>query len=319
MRRRRRQAGFTVLEVTAAFLIFGLLATPLLFTQLNQARNRLTESTATDILNLGEAAQNFRGETGAWPDQANNCAGAIATMSAAGYLGNNNTNSPWNTAYVTTCPANLRFDVATTAPAQRDAEAVQRAGPRGTRAGNTVTASFARPGVEPSFDQLLHREQIAGRPELNRMQTGIDMNGNNVSAIGQLQWNNGVSIRSTAANQLDLTANVANLNGVMVASDVVSTAMGKSMSQAVLELDVIDSGDAVTLPTCPGGLTPRLFAWPHDAVSSAVAPPMHAFRIRTQFVSGSTYRVFLQVATSTSGGFVDASNLSRLVVAPKCG
>lgn len=314
----RKQLGFSVLEVTVAFAVMGLLLVPLTSTLLNFQRQRMSNIAASEVLQIGEAAQNYRAEVGEWPDETNGCVGGVNELIAAGYIGGVGNRTVWDGVYATQCPGTLTFEIALVAPSQRDAESLQRAVPRATRVGANITSSFPRPGIEPALDQLLHRTAEPGRPELNRMQTDIDMDDNSINNIGTLAWRNNVSITSDASDRMRIVAQEIQTGAYIVADDFIATSMNRSLSQAVTELTVVDSGSVISLPNCPGGLTPRIYAWPHDLVPSTLAPPIHAWRVRAPSIGGNQVRVSLEVVTSSSGSWTTASNLSRLVVAPKC-
>ena len=84
----RKQAGFTLVELSFVVLILGILAVSYNRFILDNWRKKKTDITAAEVWTIGTAAQKYSSDLNTWPDQANSCAGAFAILIAQGYLAN---------------------------------------------------------------------------------------------------------------------------------------------------------------------------------------------------------------------------------------
>ena len=98
----------------------------------------------------------------------------------------------------------------------------------GTFIGNTVTLEFGLPMSAVSNDVTLARFADPDNPDLNTMNTDINMNGNNIDNVGTLTTNNatvnGDLIVNSGTNTLEMTASGLSYNGSeVVTEDNIST------------------------------------------------------------------------------------------------
>ncbi len=181
---RRKVAGFTLIELNIATVLATFAMVAVLPLQINSIKSKQADASAQRLFTLGDMAVQYRVDKGSWPGEATGC--AIADVSAAligdGFLLSAIDQSAWGTPIVTSCtPA--RFDLSA------DAHELVRAQ---EAADTLVTATVTQPAMDPNNDatltttftaggvpalnNVLHRIAVAGRPELNQMQTSIDMN-----------------------------------------------------------------------------------------------------------------------------------------------
>lgn len=184
------QRGFGLLELTITVSIATAVALGLVQREIAQIENEITQQVASEVLAIHDAARVFHGRNDEWPDEVNDCADAIPTLEAGGFLTNYET-SAWGPDFTTSCaggPPRLTFTVTAEAPAERFARsaASRLIGSEVDAANATVSSTVPIPGAGPVADVFLHRRAVPGRPELNQMQTAIDMNNNDINNISQL-------------------------------------------------------------------------------------------------------------------------------------
>lgn len=207
----RRQLGLTMFELALTIAIASSILIAALPLQIEALEKKQVEVTATQMFTVGDVAQQFRADTGLWPGEANaapcNIVTAMNELIAAGYLLQPLDRTAWGTPITTTCtPA--RFDVATVGP---NVQRVQEAGGllhTAQVAGTTLTSVFPA-GAPPAFNDVLYRVPIAGRPELNQMQTALDMNNNDITNVA------GLTATTVTATNLSVTgvATIPTVNG----------------------------------------------------------------------------------------------------------
>ncbi|TXI09487.1 MAG: hypothetical protein E6Q76_05570 [Rhizobium sp.] len=173
---------------------------------------------AADIMVIiGQAAQAYRIDNSAWPDESHNCANALSTLSGAKYLANISANSPYGGAWSFSCAVGGSiFSVNMSASNNDWASFVGGLVPAASVAGNNVTMSI--PVVIPTHDTLLHRVPVAGKPQMNQMQTDLDMQNYNINNINNT---NTATVNSTTiANAQNInTKTLTWSNGATLADD----------------------------------------------------------------------------------------------------
>jgi type II secretory pathway pseudopilin PulG len=172
--------------------------------------------------------------------------------------------------------------------------------------------------------EWLARNAIAGRPDLNRMNTSVDMNGNDVANARDLNATRWVaSAGGVLANNDVMTVN-GNLyapNGNVAARDgfltglTLPTGRVARLSQGVYHSDVVPNGTPVNKQSCPSG-SPQLHA---SAVSMSTNPPMPFFATSIIDVSGVgwQWRPMLYLYTQ-SGWIAGDPNYTSLNISIKC-
>lgn len=195
----RRQRGFTLVELGVVAIGITLLAFAMMNPVLNQFREKKAELTAVRMATIAQGAQAHRIDTGQWPDQVNNCAATMTRLTTTGYITGISATSAYGTSYTFTCSVNI-FNIRVDTKSADWASYIGGIIPAGSTAGTFVT--MATPVTVPVFDNLLHRTAIAGRPELNRMETALDMNNQNIDNVAALEAVTGniTTVNSTTIN-----------------------------------------------------------------------------------------------------------------------
>jgi hypothetical protein len=210
--------------------------------------------------------------------------------------------------------------------------------------GSLASVSFYVDGAVNN--DYLHRRDI-GIPELNRMHTTLDMDGNDIDNIKSIT--NMTGYFKTAGDELadDASGNAVNAfvaergsielrDGVVKAGDVYIDDMlidDKSvpMSRGVYDVRILRPREQIPKPTCPTGSLPQIF------VSSESAPVGEDMLIATTAGNrsgdvlnyntiavsvGDSWRVGLEVfiATTSSGAWYELANTNqgRLLAMVKC-
>lgn len=160
---------------------------------------RKAEFAQTDVNKLNSALNRYYLENRSFPTTVN------ALVQLGYYTGD--VTSPYGTPYViNTLPSGnveIRFATAN----QRD-RSFALAKIRGAQdLSGTVKLEVGKPAREAVQSNLLHRIAVAGRPELNRMETDIDLDGNSINNVNVLSAETADVDTVTAG-----TANTTNLN-----------------------------------------------------------------------------------------------------------
>lgn len=184
-----RQRGFTLLEVIVVLFVLTILASAI---GPGLLKNRLSEQRtgvmSREMLTLSDGAATFLERNGTWPDEANACAGALAAMIADGTVAGINGVSPWNTAYGFDCTNPSILTISGAAGNTDWASALAGSLPASTLTGTTVGTNISRTLSLAALDDVLHRDFDPARPELNRMETAIDMDYNDIVDIQDLNY-----------------------------------------------------------------------------------------------------------------------------------
>lgn len=179
--------GFTLLELAIVITVLTILAVatmPQIAEDYNRTRTHLTIG---EIESFSEAARLYaHNNKGAWPD-APQCNGAIQTLTDKGYLKGVDQNSPWKTLYKTSCTDKI-FTITTNVSKQHeDWAGVILNAVHSTNYDQTqqyvVHTNVVLPGGVPATRELLHRKEIKGSPELNTMETAINMNDQDLQKV----------------------------------------------------------------------------------------------------------------------------------------
>lgn len=182
-----RQSGFTLIELAVVSVGMTLIALAVMNPALHQYREKKAEVAAVRMATFAQAAQAFRIDRGAWPDEANNCANPNTPMRTQGYIGTLNLTSPYNTLFTFSCTAGSNvFRVTVDTNSADWAQYIAGIIPAAEYTNGQDTVRLAASITAPVFENVLHRVAVGGRPELNRMQTHLDMNGNNINSVNQI-------------------------------------------------------------------------------------------------------------------------------------
>ncbi|MCC5854392.1 MAG: shufflon system plasmid conjugative transfer pilus tip adhesin PilV [Idiomarina sp.] len=196
---RRPTSGYSLLEfVLVLALASGLLLATVQYRQVSH-QTRLTEFAATDFLEVRARVYDYFAREGQFPTQPSEMHGELVL-------------TPWGTEFSFTPEANsLRVSAAfpNTAIARRVADRL----PWAILNDRWVHLDISPPIQSAATDHLLHRFMVSGQPELNRMETHLDMGGHDLLNVGQLNLEMLVAEQVTAEHVYTdrLTADFANV------------------------------------------------------------------------------------------------------------
>lgn len=185
--------GFTLLEITVAVAVASIIAAAAIRTLPDQIRRAKSDATIAQVMLLGEAAQAYEFTEGEWPDEANNCADAFATLTTATpgaavvpgvtYVEGLDIVSPWGTDYEFTCvPGDRQFRL-TVASTDEFSGYIANGVPAATVTDDETTSLFPRAEFIPNLTQVLYRDDSGG-VERNTMRTDLFMADTNDIIMG---------------------------------------------------------------------------------------------------------------------------------------
>jgi len=187
LKARRKQAGFTLIEVMVVLAIMAIMAAANIPNYMNQLNEKRASKTVVDTQTVMDAARNYRSQNGVWPGTGT-CANAAAVLRAtvppmlAGVSDTNAYNAPISTS----CTANT-FSVDQNLIKGWDAVVVNTLpGAQLVNAGaSTIRSTVGIPGTEAGLDAKLSRVNT-GNPQMNRMETDLYLGGHSISEINAI-------------------------------------------------------------------------------------------------------------------------------------
>ncbi|MBT4838894.1 MAG: prepilin-type N-terminal cleavage/methylation domain-containing protein [Methylococcales bacterium] len=187
----KKHQGFTMVELLITLFLGGMVTAAMVPNYADEWNERRANIAAAEVWSIVEASQKFIVDNTTWPDQANNCAGAFATLGAA-YLGGMDATSPWGTTYTTSCnnanPVSFSVSIATSG---EYAGFLVNSLPATTASGATTTTTVPTPSGLPGLQALLPLDG-------SRAMTGaLDMGNNNINNVVNLS-----AINVTASNNV---------------------------------------------------------------------------------------------------------------------
>lgn len=181
----RLQRGLLLLEIVIGLLILAIIL-PLLVPNWGEIVGRnVSERTIEETLTMWDASRNYYARNSEWPDESNNCADALTVLEAGDFIGNVGPDNAWDGAIVTSCTPNTAvMEITQTVVAEWRSYILGQL-PASSEVGAAGVATvIPAPGTSAQTFTHLSRTAVAGRPELNRMETNIDMDGNNIDGAG---------------------------------------------------------------------------------------------------------------------------------------
>ena len=178
-------------------------------------------------------------------------------------------------------------------------------------------------------DQL-YRVAVPGHPELNQMQTELDMTDHAIRGVSELQFTER-EITSEACTTPEEQGRVfldknqglylCRNNGLEVIGDTGNSAQ-------LREATLAKNGDVVKKPVCPTGTgtTPMIFTAPAIAEAGPEAPPMSSLQTWATSLNATQWRVRMRVLTSNKtlngadgdGWVYPGDNYNRIMVFTTC-
>jgi hypothetical protein len=160
--------------------------------QMVDAMQQMIDNTEAQLKDIESALKIFRGEQKAWVTNLND----IETVGLY-YKG---LVSPFGTPYLGR-PNGDSYIVTVDTLSETTAAMIANAYLGSSYNGSIVSLVVIKASAEVAYDGMLHRDQVAGKPELNRMNTDLDMGGNDILNIDNI---NSQNVFSEMVNTTDI-------------------------------------------------------------------------------------------------------------------
>jgi hypothetical protein len=160
--------------------------------QMVDAMQQMIDNTEAQLKDIESALKIFRGEQRAWV--ANLIDIETAGLYYKGLI------SPFGTPYLGR-PNGDSYIVTVDALSETTAAMIANAYLGSSYSGSVVSLVVIKASAEVAYDGMLHRDQVAGKPELNRMNTDLDMGGNDILNIDNI---NSQNVFSEMVNTTDI-------------------------------------------------------------------------------------------------------------------
>ena len=293
--RRRRQRGFSLLEVTATLLLFSIMAGSLQLSltrrQIDRVEQQEFERVADQVHRLAQAAQHFAVRNGGWPNESLRCAQAYRALNAAHLLRGAPEKSPYRdaggnrTAYALSCDAN-HFQVRVTAESAGQAAELARRLPGASAAGSVVTAPYPKPTANPPAPPPPPPPTPLPDNRFMRLDGG---------SRPTRTWDMG--------------------NQYVFGTRDTLTETGQSLANSVQFATTARPGQSIRKPRCPGGMRPYIFT-ALNRVSAPSGRGLHGVELPVRD-TGSAWVVQAFVHTS-AGVETVSSTTTRIAAFVKC-
>ena len=191
-------------------------------------------------------------------------------------------------------------------------------------------------GALSSFDSSslgqdqLYRVAVPGNPELNAMQTELDMTDHAIRGVSELQFTEREITDEACTTPEEQGRVFLDKNqGLYLCRNNSLEVIGDTGNSAQLrEATVAKNGDIVKKPLCPTGTgtTPMIFTAPAIAEAGPEAPPMSSLQTWATSLSDTQWRVQMRVLTSNKtlngadgdGWVYPGDNYNRIMVFTTC-
>lgn len=191
-------------------------------------------------------------------------------------------------------------------------------------------------GAVSSYDasalgqDFLYRVAVPGQPELNAMQTGLDMTDHAISNVSELQFEEREISTEACASADDQGRVFLDRNhGLYLCRNNSMEIIGDSGNATLLKnITVAKNGDKIAKPSCAArtGTVPAIYTAPALMEAGADAPPMTAVQTWATSASDTEWQVHMRVQTgqtsiagSDSAGWVyPTDSHGKMLVLTSC-
>lgn len=164
-------------------------------------------------------------------------------------------------------------------------------------------------GAVSSYDSsalgqdFLYRVAVPGQPELNAMQTELDMTDHAIRNVSELQFEEReITDESCASAEDQGRVFLDSIQGLYLCRNGSLEIIGDTGNSAPLKsVTVAKNGDRITKPACaPGtGTAPAIFTAPSIAEAGPEAPPLTSFQTWATSLSDTEWQVHMRVQTGS--------------------
>jgi type II secretory pathway pseudopilin PulG len=185
-------------------------------------------------------------------------------------------------------------------------------------------------GALASFDtsslgqDFLYRFAVPGHPELNAMQTELDMTDHAIRGVHEVQFTSRTMTSESCVDpDVDGRVFLDKDQGLYLCRDGQMQVLADTGNSTLFKNAVLASnGDVIEKPVCPPGTNtiPQIFVAPSIATAGAEAPPMTALQAWAVSLNASQWQVYLRLLTTddTLGWVNPVSDYGRIMVCTTC-
>ncbi|WP_304680289.1 shufflon system plasmid conjugative transfer pilus tip adhesin PilV, partial [uncultured Desulfovibrio sp.] len=191
-------------------------------------------------------------------------------------------------------------------------------------------------GAVSSYDSsalgqdFLYRVAVPGQPELNAMQTELDMTDHAIRHVSELQFEaREITDESCTSVEEQGRVFLDSIQGLYLCRNNSLEIIGDSGNSAPLKsVTVAKNGDRIAKPVCaPGtGTAPAIFTAPSIAEAGPEAPPLTSFQTWATSLSDTEWQVHMRVQTGnkrldgadSEGWVYPAEDYGRIMVLSMC-
>lgn len=191
-------------------------------------------------------------------------------------------------------------------------------------------------GAVSSYDSsalgqdFLYRVAVPGQPELNAMQTELDMTDHAIRNVSELQFEEReITDQSCAAPEDQGQLFLDRVQGLYLCRDNSLEIIGDSGNSALLKnATLAKNGDRIAKPSCAPstGTAPAIFTSPSIAEAGPDAPPLTSFQTWATSLSDTEWQVHMRIQTPTKtldgsdndGWVYPADDYGRIMVLAMC-
>lgn len=174
----------------------------------------------------------------------------------------------------------------------------------------------------------LYRVEVPGNPELNAMQTELDMSDHAIEGIKEAQFiERTISTEACSATEDQGRLFLDREQGLYLCrNNRIEILADSGNSLLVRQQTLLTNGAVIDKPVCPPktDLEPQIFVSPSIAEIGPTAPPMSAFQTWAVSLSDTQWQVFMRILTadksiggSTGWGY-PSDNYARIAVTTVC-
>ncbi|MDR2055454.1 MAG: shufflon system plasmid conjugative transfer pilus tip adhesin PilV [Desulfovibrio sp.] len=148
---------------------------------------------------------------------------------------------------------------------------------------------------------FLYRVAVPGHPELNAMQTELDMTDHAIRGVSELQFTEREISTETCADDEQGRVFLDKYQGLFLCRNNRLEAIGDTGNSTLLrEAALARNGDTVSKPVCPTntGTTPMIFTAPSLAAFGPESPPISAFQTWAISLDDTQWQVFMRLLSA---------------------
>lgn len=175
---------------------------------------------------------------------------------------------------------------------------------------------------------FLYRVAVPGNPDLNAMQTNLDMTDHAITGVGELQFTEReIGMEACTADEEQGRVFLDRVHGLYICRNHSLEIIGDSGNSALFKsATVAVNGERVPKPVCAPstGTVPAIYTAPSLAEAGPQAPPLTSLQTWATSVSDTEWQVHLRVQTpdknmgDADGWIYPTDNYARIMVFTTC-